>query len=313
MLKKLLAAIALATAVWGTTAPAQTLFRPVAIVNDSAITGYDLAQRAQILVALGFPAASTDALRGEAMDRLIDDRLKMQEAKRQGLKLEPEHYDEGLKRFAENAGQSPDELMAVMSAQGVTRKALDEMIGAEIVWQEVIRSRFGRRVEPGEAEIDAEIALMAQRGGVSYRVAEVGLPMNDRGRSDAETQALADRLSQSLNAGGDFAAAVKTYSRSPTAARGGEIGWLPGERLPPALAEEIASMEIGQVSRPIPVAGGLSLLKLLEKRSDGAAAIDAQNQELRERIRGRLTAQQSARLADGLLQELRRDAQIELR
>ena len=67
----------------------QTMFRPVAVVNDSAITGYDLAQRAQLLAALGFPVASPEALKEEALNRLVDDRLKLQEAKRFGITPHP--------------------------------------------------------------------------------------------------------------------------------------------------------------------------------------------------------------------------------
>jgi len=69
----------------------------------------------------------------------------------------------------------------------------------------------------------------------------------------------------------------------------------------------------GQVGRPFPVTGGMSILKLIEKRVDAADTIDASNQELRDQVRDRLAGQRTARLAEGLLQELRRDALIELR
>ncbi len=68
MLKTMLGAIGLAAVLLSAApAPAQTMFRPVAIVNDSATTGFDLAQRAQILVALGFPTANPDALRAASL------------------------------------------------------------------------------------------------------------------------------------------------------------------------------------------------------------------------------------------------------
>jgi peptidyl-prolyl cis-trans isomerase SurA len=289
------------------------MFRPVAVVNDSAITGYDLAQRAQIMVALGFSAASADALRAAALDRLIEDRLKLQAAKRAGLSTSPEQIAAGIEEFAQNAGLSADEFRVSMSAQGVTEQALTDLVSADIVWRDLVRGRFARRVEPGEAEIDGEIALFEQRAGVAYRIAEIGLPLTDAGRSEAETLALAERLSQSLNDGGDFDEAVRTYSRSPSAARGGEVGWVPATRLPPEIAGALASLQPGQVTRPVPVSGGYSLLKLIEQRSDESQRVDAASPELRERVRKRLVTQQTARLAEGLLQELRRDALIELR
>jgi peptidyl-prolyl cis-trans isomerase SurA len=314
MLKTMVGAIGLFVALLSFgPVPAQTMFRPVATVNDSAITGFDLAQRAQVLIALGFKAASPEVLRAESLDRLIDDRLKLQEGARLGLSASADSIAEGIGELAKKMGLSADEFLAAMAAQGVTEQALSDMIGAEIVWRQVVRGRFSRRVEPGEAEIDAEIALRQARTGVSYRVAEIGLPANDNDRGPAETQALAEKIYASLQQGGDFDAAVRTYSRAPSAARGGDVGWVANDRLPPELAEILGGLALGEVTRPFPVAGGVSILKLLEKRIDSADAIDAGNTELRARIRDRLAEQRTVRLAEGLLQELRRDALIELR
>jgi peptidyl-prolyl cis-trans isomerase SurA len=314
MLKTLLGAIGLVAVLWSAAvAPAQTMFRPVAVVNDSAITGFDLAQRAQILVALGFTAASPDALRAESLERLIEDRLKLQEGARLGLSARADSIDEGIEEFARRTGLSADEFRAAMGTQGVTELALNDMVSAEVVWREVVRGRFARRVEPGESEIDTEIALVQQRAGVSYRVTEIGLPVRDAGRSEAETRELAEKLYASLSQGGDFAAAVRTYSRAPSAARGGDVGWVSTLQMPPDLAEILSELSPGQVGRPFPVAGGISILKLIEKRVDATDAIDASDPELRNRVRRRLSNQRTARLAEGLLQELRRDALIELR
>ena len=314
MLKTMLCAIGVvAVMLSAATAPAQTMFRPVAVVNDSAITGFDLAQRAQILVVLGFTAASSDALRAESLERLVEDRLKLQEGARLGLSANAEGINNGIEEFAKRSGLSADEFRTVMSTQGVTELALNDLVSAEIVWRQVVRGRFLRRVEPGEAEIDAEIALMQERAGVSYRVAEIGLPVGELGRSDAETKALADKLYNSLNAGGDFAAAVREYSRAPSAARGGDVGWVSTLQMPPDLASVLSTLSPGQIARPFQVAGGISILKLVEKRIDATDTLDANDPELRNRMRNRLANQRTARLAEGLLQELRRDAHIELR
>jgi len=314
MLRSMLVAIGLTGMLLAASAaPAQTMFRPVAIVNDSAITGFDLAQRAQILVALGFTTANPDVLRAEALDRLIEDRLKEQEAKRLGLSSAQEDIDSAVAEYANLAGLSENEFRTALSAQGVTGQALNDMATAYVLWSQVVRSRFANRVEPGEADIDAEIALMQSRAGASYRVQEIDLPRTDAGQTDAETQALAERLYDSLSRGGDFDAAVKTYSRSPSAARGGDIGWVSTLQMPPDLADTLSALQPGEVSRPIPVSGGYSILKLVDRRVDQADSPDSASPELREEVRRRLVNVRASRLAEGLLQELRRDALIELR
>jgi len=293
-------------------ATAQTLFKPIAIVNDSAITGYDLAQRAQILVALGFPSASADSLRSAALEQLVEDRLKLQAGRRIGFTPNENMIETGIQEFARRGNITVPEFRALMNTQGVTDQALEDMVVAEVIWAQVVQARFGSRVNPGEAEIDAEIGLLQSRSGFSYRIREIGLPSTSAGRTEAETRALANRLAAELNAGGDFATAVSTHSEAPSAARGGEVGWVTTDRMPPNLIQALANLEVGQVSEPLTVAGGVSLIKLDEKRAGGATP-DAVDPQLRDRVRQRLSNQQSTRLADGLLQEMRRDALIEIR
>lgn len=312
MLSRLLGACAIAVAILSVApATAQTLFRPVAVVNDSAITGFDLAQRAQILVALGVSSASADALRNQALDQLVEDRLKLQAGKRIGLKSSPEVVAAGIEQLAARSNLSAAEFGALMNAQGVTDQAVEDMAAAEVIWIQVVRARFADRVEPGEAEIAAELNLIGTRGAFDYQLREIGLPLEDDGRTGAQTRALAEQLYNSLSQGGDFGEAVSRFSRAPSAARGGDVGWVTTQQMPPNLLAAVRNMDVGDVSQPLDVAGGLSLVQIVNKRATGASqAVDPQ---LRERVRTRLVNVQSARLADGLLQEMRRDALIEVR
>ena len=311
-IKVLSAAAVLAGALFvGTSAEAQTMFRPIAVVNDAAITGYDLAQRTQILAALGFSTGSPESLRNAALDQLVDDRLKVQAGKELGLSASPEQIELAISEFARRSDLSAAEFRAVLSAQGVSGMAIEDLAAAEVVWSQVIRTRYAGRVVPGEAEIDAELNDLSSGAGFEYRLLEIGLPLTADGRSEAETRALAEELFVALNQGGNFEQAVARFSRAPSAGRGGDVGWVATQRMPPAVLENVAGLEVGQVSRPISVPGGLSILKVVERRGRQAnTQIDA---ETRERVRDRLIQRKSNRLAEGLLQELRRDALIEVR
>ena len=313
MLKTLLGALAVAVAMLAAPAQAQTMFRPVAVVNDSAITAFDLAQRAQILGILGFPAADQEVLRAEAMDRFIEDRLKMQEGARLGITAEDDMISAALDGIAKRVRVSQEEFMKGMQSRGVTEQALRDMVSADVIWQQVVRARFNRRIDPGEAEIDAEIREMQARGNVSYNVAEIGLPMRESGRTEAQTRELANKLYEQLNQGADFNALVKRYSRAPSAARGGVVGWVESARLPPDIADTLAGLQPGQIALPVEVSGGISILKLLDVKTEGSGELDPSDPELREEVTTRLQNERAQRLAEGLLQELRRDALIEMR
>ncbi|MEO0957907.1 MAG: peptidylprolyl isomerase [Pseudomonadota bacterium] len=288
-----------------------TLLRPVAVVNDSVITGFDLEQRVRLLRVLGLPAASEEALREEALRLLVDDRLKLEAGKRLGLQATDDSLTRGFEEIASRIGARPGELEALLENQRITRQAVNDFIGANMVWNEVVRTRFASRIEPGEAEIDSEIAL-SSGGRIDYRIQEIGLAITGDGRSEAETRAVAERLREELSNGGDFGAAARQFSSAPSAPSGGEVGWVSSATLPPELNERLQRLEPGQVAEPLAVPGGLSLIRLVDRRGGGETG-DLNDPELRERVRRAIVAEQSERLAEGLLQELRRDALIEVR
>ncbi|MCL5777435.1 peptidylprolyl isomerase [Limibaculum sp. FT325] len=291
----------------------QTIFRPVAVVNDQAITGYDLQQRMQILQTLGVSTASPEALRTAALDQLIEDRLKLQEGKRLGLSANPETIEQARADMAERLGTTPDALSALLSAQGIGEGAVEDMLAADAVWREVVRARFARRLEPGEAEIEAELSLLQGRGVTSWQVREIGLPSAENQRGEEATRELAERIIAEVRAGADFETLVQRYSRAPSAQSRGNVGWVTERNLPPQLAGALSGLEPGGVTAPLPVPGGFSILQVVDRRVETPQGLDPSDPELRERVRRGLMAQQSARLSEGLLQELRRDALIELR
>lgn len=290
---------------------AQTKFQPVVVVNDSAVTGWDLEQRMKLMVVLKVAKADAPNLKAVVLEQLVHDRLKLQAGKSIGVKPTDEMIKGALGELAKRAKLKPAEFLALMSAQGISKMALEDLAGAEAVWRQVIRTRFRNRVTPGAADIEAEIVLLKKHGATEIRLYEIGLPLTDGRRTPAKTRELAARLSKSLNAGGDFGKAVKRYSKAPSAARGGDLGWVPIARIPPQLAQALSRLKPGQVSGPLTVRRGISLLKVAGVRKGKAEFAD--DPRMRERVRRRLLIRRSARLAEGYLQELRRDALIERR
>ncbi|MGF1553991.1 MAG: peptidylprolyl isomerase [Paracoccaceae bacterium] len=306
-------AIALALCLAVPAAAQQTPFRPVATVNDGVITAFDVEQRVRLLRLLGAQAASADALRRLALQELVDDRLKVAAGAEAGLRPSEENIAEARAEVAAGLDLTTAELDALMANQGITDQAMDDFVAAEATWQSLVRTRFANRIEPGDAEIDNEIALVAGTGENDYRIQEIGLPLTEGERDAAAPRALAETIRAEATDRDAFAAAARRYSRAPSAEAGGDIGWVSGTTLPPELRERLAGAAPGEVVAPIAVPGGLSLVRLVDRRERSAIALDAEDPAFRERVRERIRENQGARLAEGLLQELRRDAIIEIR
>jgi peptidyl-prolyl cis-trans isomerase SurA len=71
---------------------------------------------------------------------------------------------------------------------------------------------------------------------------------------------------QQIRQGASFVAYARQFSEASTAAVGGDLGWVRGEQLPEALAAAAQAMDPGQVSSPIAVPGGYSIIALSDKR-----------------------------------------------
>ena len=290
-----------------------TPFRAVAKVNGDAITGWDVEQRARLLGVIGQAGGSQSARARAALDRLVEERLMLQAGEARGIEPDPEMVAEGIAELAGRSGLAPETFRAGLAEAGVEGSALEDMVGAQMVWREVVRQRFADRVEPTDAEIDSEIALAGEGRARVVELREIGLALEGEGRSPAETRALAAAIVAELRAGGDFAAAVARHSTAPSAGNGGRVGEVALEALPDEIARALAPLEPGGLTDPLRVGGGYSILQVVSRRSAAGPVPDPQDAELRAQMRRGLVSERLERLSQGLLQDLRRDALIQVR
>lgn len=288
----------------GLPALAANPFAPAITVNDGVITFYDIDQRVLLLGALG---AGGD-LRELAVQQLTEDRLKLQAARELGIELPEGAVTGGLEEFATQRGLTVEDVEKVLAARRIDRQTMDDFVESGLIWREVIGARFRARAMPSDADIDAALERAAVQPVEMMSLAEIALPFAERG--EAETQALADDLYRRLAAGADFAAAAGEYSRSPTARSGGRLEPIPATRLPPTFRTEVLLLRPGQVTRPVPISGGLAIIKLVSIAQVRPEPIDAGDPAVRDELRERLFGERITAFGQGYLQELLGDALI---
>ena len=296
----LLAAPALALA------QAPNPFSPALTVNDSAITFYDITQRVRLIEALG---ARGDT-RQIAIDQLTEDRVKIQAAKALGIELPEGAVMTGIEEFASQRGLSVDDVFNVLAQREIDRQTMDDFVEAGLMWREVVQTRFRQKAMPSEADLDTALNLAENTPVEVVQISEIALPFAERG--EAETLALADRLADQLARGGNFAAIAREYSRSATAAQGGLLEPVAAAQMPPAIRSQVLLLEPGAVTRPIPITGGVAILRLNSVRQEARPprAAEVTDEELRNQLREQVFTQRMTSFGQGYLQELLRDALI---
>ena len=85
---------------------------------------------------------------------LIDERLQMQEGRRQGVTPDDDDVNKILGDMAKKNNLDVDGLATALGKAGVNIKTLKDRIRAQLVWQETVRKKFRRDVQIGDADID---------------------------------------------------------------------------------------------------------------------------------------------------------------
>lgn len=305
-MRTVLRAMVLLLAAMAGPALAQNPFAPAIMVNDGVITHYDIDQRIRLLEALG---ASGD-VRKLAVQQLEEDRVKVQAAHELQIELPEGAIEAGIEEFASQRGLQVEDVMRVLEGRGIDRQTMDDFVESGIYWREVVGVRFRARATPTEADLDAALELHASQPVEMITLAEIALPYAERGPE--ETDAFAAELYRELARGASFEAAARDYSRSDTAGSGGLLPAMPAARLPVAFRSQVLLLSPGQVTRPMPIAGGVAIIKVVSIRQErpDPETTDPNDPEVREALRQQLFGERIASFGQGYLQELLGDALI---
>lgn len=262
-------AAVLAPAVGPLPAVAQQVQRIAAVVNDQAITVYDVDARMNMVIGtsqLPDTAETRQKLLPRVLQQLVDERLKVQEATRLGLSVTDQDVEKAKRQIEQNNNFPPGSLDAQMRAKGVDPKELEKQLRADVAWVKVAQGSLRRQVSVEPAEVDAVLETLRQSLGKPQRLmAEIVLPVNDPSEEE-QMRALGERLVQQMRGGAPFQPLARQFSASGTAAVGGDLGWVPQGALDPEVEAAVQALTPGQVSAPIRTAVGYQIVLLRERR-----------------------------------------------
>jgi peptidyl-prolyl cis-trans isomerase SurA len=137
-----------------------------------------------------------------------------------------------------------------------------------MAWSSVVRRRFQSNIVITPEDIaDARNRLIENQGAPEFLVSEIFLSAEDAQQSGSAQDA-AKRLLEELKKGASFAAVARQFSQAPTAARGGDLGWVQADDLGPELRSVVEGLQQGQVAGPIQSEGGYHIVMLRDRREN---------------------------------------------
>jgi peptidyl-prolyl cis-trans isomerase SurA len=127
-------------------ASAQTV---VVFVNGEPITALDIDQRVKLTEVSTHKAPS----RQEALDELIDEKLKVQIGKRYGLDIPDKDIENSFNAKARRAHQTSKQFAEGLAHTGINVAALKRRIKADMTWSAIIRGKFPSVNAVGEKDV----------------------------------------------------------------------------------------------------------------------------------------------------------------
>jgi len=257
------------------------LDRVVAVVNDEALTQYEVNDHKGVLLgqmkASNVTPPPADTLEKQVLERLVTERALLQFAKDNGVRVDDQQVERTILRITQENKLSPEEFRRVLERENIPYAKYRESIRREVTIQRLREREVDSRIAVSDAEVDNYLATVAaQAGGENeYNLAHILVTVPEQAapeQIDARRRRAEDALRE-VKDGKPFSQIAAAFSDAPDAVQGGTLGWRTPARLPTVFNDVVRGMKNGEVSNVVRSAGGFHIVKLNETRSLNAPTV----------------------------------------
>jgi peptidyl-prolyl cis-trans isomerase SurA len=286
-----------------------------AVVNEDIITESELQESMLPFIADYRLRYGEEAMeqkiqeaRQDALNRLIEEKLILQEAKKRKVIVEDpeieERIDDVKRRF-----NSDEEFYQAINASGVTIARLKKKYEEQIMMRKLVNAIISSRVSISPTQVTAyyygNIKDFSAPDTVRFKVLLIK-------PSEEETLNSARRVTESvlkrINEGEDFDMLVREFSQGPNTDIGGDMGYMPAGSTIPEIEDAVSGLSPDEVSGIIEAGSGFYIVKVLDKKKAGTVPII----EVSELIKERLFQRESELTLREFVAKLKEDAYIKI-
>jgi peptidyl-prolyl cis-trans isomerase SurA len=293
--------------------------RVIAVVNDDVITQYELDSTVELILKKheqSIRPEDRERITAEArkaiLDRMIEDLLLRQEARRLGITVRDEELNASIQETLSKRNLSMDTLQEALIKDGTNYDKYREATRSEMIKTRILQ----REIRPRVTVTNEEIGAFYQEhrddyeGKLRVRLLMISLPVpaaSDEAEKESQRKK-AESILKRIQAGEYFEALANENSQGKEAS-GGDIGYIEKGSINPILEEAAFSLKPGEVSGVIETNQGFYIIKALDKRGGGSLSLKATRQEVDERI---FTEKMEKKYTEWMA-EKRQKAHIEIR
>lgn len=299
---------------------ARVLDRVAAVVNGDPVTLSELQERAGLEwrhVQSMQPGQERDQARVRvlraALDQVVSERLLEAQAKDLSVEATDAQVDAAIDDIKRKNQLNDEQLDRALDEQGLDRPSFRRQLKRDIEAFRILEMKVKTRIKVTDEDVrswyQAHPNEFAGEERVRARHIFLPVPAGATPAQEAAVRAQGEVIRNRLLAGEDFATLARQVSKGPSAAEGGDLGYLKRGTIQPELEKVVFSLQENQISGLIRTKPGFHIIKVEERKAAGRQPFDAVKDSIRDRLVGeRVETQRSQYLA-----ELRKDAVIDVR
>jgi len=249
-----------------------------------------------------------DEARQDALNRLIEEKLIFQEAKKRKVMVDDFEIQERLEDVKQRF-DSDEEFYKAISASGVTIARLKKKYEEQIMMRKLVNGIIASRVSISPTQVTAyyygNIKDFSMPDMVRFKVLLVK-PLDQETLYSARK--LAEDILKRIGQGEDFDMLVNQFSQGPNTDKGGDMGYMPAGSTIPEIEDAISQLNPGEVSNIIETGSGFYIVMVLDKKQAGTVPII----EVSDIIKERLFQRESELTLREFVGKLKEDAYIKI-
>jgi peptidyl-prolyl cis-trans isomerase SurA len=251
-------------------------------VNGEPITAREIDQRMLVSRLLFQKPLTRDA----ALRELIDDKVKSNEGRRLGMRVQSTHTDEMLSRMAASNRQTPAQFEQNLGRAGIDPESVRAKVAAETIWGELLRVR-ARGSNISNAELNAEVERRTAKGEArvtDYVVRQIVFVVpqgSNPGQRERDANAVRGRFTD-CDTGVELMRSMRDVAVKERISRS-------STEISKVLNETLQKTPLGRLTAPFRSEQGVEMLAVCEKkdRQDNIALRTQIEQEIQQkRIQG---------------------------
>ena len=246
-------------------------------------------------------------MRKGAQEELIEERLKLQEAKKNGIEVSDEEVRRVFKGLADNNKMTEEQFVQHLKGLGVDASTLKERFRAMIGWREVIRRRFSALVSVTQREIDRAVSASGDGGddGVELHVQKMTLSLPTASDQAQMAKRFAEAEALRRKFGG--CKSMAGLAKEAPGVKFDDMKFIKPSSISEPTRSLLLSAKDGDMLPPSATPGAVDLLAVCARRTVKG------DEKQREKVQEDLRAKEFEMLAKRHLRDIRQDAHIEFR